>query len=425
MAFLRSRRSIRHLACLMFFLPSFGHAGVLEQLVSSALCGHPTIQAQQAQEEAARANTDSAAWQFFPAPSVAIEKAQVNQADRAYSGDDMVTTLRLQQPLWTGGRLTAGKEKAEAGVLASRALLEETRQQIALRVVQAYGDWLAAHLKTQANEKSMATHVRLRDQVKRRIEQGVSAESDLTLAIARLESVDADIAVSLAQKNIALSRLEQLLGQPVDSAALREIAVPQPINSSLRDLLGQALAIHPAIQKARAQASVQKSVIAERRADLAPDVYLRAEQQRGNYSYNNTSAENRLFLGLSSHLGAGLSGLSNLEGAQSQHRAALAEVEAQGRTVNEQVQSDHALAASAESRLKALRNTLNANEQVLESFGRQFLAGRKTWLDVMNAARELAQTEMQLADIRATQVIVTWRLAIYTQGLAALVVSKQ
>ena len=38
----------------------------------------------------------------------------------------------------------------------------------------------------------------------------------------------------------------------------------------------------------------------------------------------------------------------------------------------------------------------------------------------MNAARELAQTEIQLADIESTQVVVTWRLAINTQGLAAV-----
>jgi hypothetical protein len=34
----------------------------------------------------------------------------------------------------------------------------------------------------------------------------------------------------------------------------------------------------------------------------------------------------------------------------------------------------------------------------------------------MNAARELAQTEAQIADIRAAQVVATWRLAILTNS---------
>jgi hypothetical protein len=38
----------------------------------------------------------------------------------------------------------------------------------------------------------------------------------------------------------------------------------------------------------------------------------------------------------------------------------------------------------------------------------------------MNAARELAQTEAQLADLQSIHVVVTWRLAAYTQGVQAL-----
>jgi adhesin transport system outer membrane protein len=54
------------------------------------------------------------------------------------------------------------------------------------------------------------------------------------------------------------------------------------------------------------------------------------------------------------------------------------------------------------------------------SYERQFLAGRKSWLDVMNAARELAQTETQLADLVSTQVLVTWRLVLNTGGVDAI-----
>lgn len=406
----------------MFIFPSFTRAETLEQLISSALESHPVIQGQQAQEQAAKTGVDSATWQFFPTPSVAIEKVRAGASDRFYQDDSVVSTLRLQQPLWTGGRLTAGQEKAAAGVTASHASLEEARQQLALRVVQTYGDWLAAYLKMQAYDKSMATHVRLREQVNRRIEQGASAESDLVLAVSRLYSVSADIAVARAQQDTALARMGQLLGHRIDANALSAtVAGPRPVKSGVQTLLDMALANNPAILKAQAQARMQESVIDERRADLSPEVYLRAERQYGSYADANTPPGSRLFVGLSSHLGAGLSSLSNVQGARSQYQAALAEVDVQSRTVSEQVLADYALAISSESRLEAVRASLQAAGQVSESYDRQFLAGRKTWLDVMNAARELAQTEVQLADIQATQVIVTWRLAIYTQSLAAVV----
>jgi len=414
--------AIQYLSCLVILLPSFCRAETLEQLISTALLEHPTVQVQEAQRQAAEAGLDSAAWQFYPTPSIAIEKVQTSASDPSYRGDSTAATLRLQQPLWTGGRLSAGLKKAEAGVMTSQASLEEVRQQLALRVVQAYGDWLTAHLRSQAYDKSMATHVHLRELVKRRVEQGISAENDLTLVVSRLESIVADIALVHAQKDTALARLGQLLGRRVETPALNAaIAAPRPVNADLQALLDQALSVNPTIQKAQAQALAQEAAISERRADLSPEVYVRAERQYGNQTYSNAPTENRVFLGVSSHFGAGLSSLSAIESAKAQHQAALEEVVAQSRTVNEQVMADYALATSSERRLTALKTALKAAEEVSRSYDRQFLAGRRTWQDTMNSVRELVQIEVQMADTVATQLLSSWRLSIYTQGLEAVV----
>lgn len=408
----------RLLGSLLFVLPITVNAGTLNQLIASALQAHPTILAQQAEAEVAQSGADSARWQFFPTPSVSAEAVAATSGAPSLRSDNWATTLRLQQPLWTGGKLTAGLNKADANIAASAATLEETRQQIALRVVQSYGDWLAAHIKMQAYDKSLAVHTRLRDQIQRRIEQGASANSDLTLAVSRLEAVAADNAMARAQKDIALARLGQLLGRELDDAELNAaLAAPLPVNASIKTLLEQAHASSPALQKAQAQVLLQDAVIKERRADLMPELYLRAERQYGEDGSFNSATENRLFIGLSSRLGAGLSSYSNLKGAKAQQQAVLAEAEAQRRAVSEQVLADYALASLAMQRLAALQDSLTAARQVAESYDRQFLAGRKTWQDVMNAARELSQTEVQMADSAASQVVTTWRLMITTQGL--------
>ena len=407
---------------LVALLPLAAHAQVLEQLIAAALASHPSTQGQRAQLASAEAGVDGARWQFYPTPSVTVETASASATDRLYQGDRRVSTLRLQQPLWTGGRLSAGLDKAEAGVSLSQASLEEVRQQLGLRVVQAYGDWYSAHLKTLAIEKSQETHLRLREQVKRRIGEGASSQSDLTLAVARLESVVSDAAAARAQRDISLARLSQLLGRAVAGASLLgSLAEPRDLRGPTQALLDQALTINPAVQKAQAQAKVQEAVIDERRADYSPEVYARLERQYGNYNFPNGAPENRLFIGLTTRFGAGFSLGANIEAARAQHQAALAEVEVQSRSVTEQVLSDHALALSAQSRVASIKASLQAAADVSESYDRQFLAGRKSWLDVMNAARELAQTETQLADLHSTQVVVTWRLAIYTRGVAAVI----
>jgi adhesin transport system outer membrane protein len=389
----------------------------LEGLIASTLQTHPAVQAQRAQQGAAQAEVDGARWQFFPTPSISVEKAAAGSHDINYQGDKTVSTMRLEQPLWTGGRLTAGKERAEAGVQVSQGALDETREQLALRVVQVYSEWLAAHLKLRASDTSLATHTRLRDQITRRIEHGASADADLVLAVSRRQSVLADLALARAQQDTALARLGQLTGFPIDAATLADTpAGPRPLPGGLAALLERAQVIDPTTQRLKAQARRQETLIAEQRAALSPEVVLRAERQYGNYTIRNAAPENRIFIGVRSQFGAGLSALSNIRGARAQYDAALAEVDAQHRNVSEQVMADYTLATASEARLLALEASLAAAGDVAQSYDRQFLAGRKSWLDVMNAARELAQTESQIADIRAAQVVATWRLAILTNA---------
>lgn len=418
--FLKAARAL--LLMLVVLCPLTSAAQVLERLMALALASHPSAQSQRAQLQFAQSNLDSARWQFYPTPSIAVEQAHTASTDPSFRGDNRVATLRLQQPLYTGGRLSAGMDKAKASLEIGQSSLEEVEQQLGLRVVQAYGEWMSAHLKTQAQEKSVSTHIRLSEQVKRRIGVGTSAGSDLVLAMARLESVHAESLANRTQGEMALARLNQLLGSPVDIANLTALLAPvRELPADSQALLAQALEKSPAIQKAQALARVQEAVILERRAELSPEVYLRLERQYGNFSLPNTSPENRLFFGLSSRFGAGLSSLTNVEAARTQHQAALADIEVQSRNVAEQVLTDQALALSSARRLQAVQAALNANVDVSASYDRQFLAGRKTWIDVMNAARELTQTEMQLADLQASLVAVSWRLAIYTRGIASLI----
>lgn len=412
------RLQLRFTLVMALGLPTPGHAGdtvTLEDLIVSTLRTHPAVQAQRAQQDASQAEVNAARWQFFPTPRVSVEKAGTAQGDLTYLGDKHVTTLSLQQPLWTGGRLTAQKERAEADVLVSQGALDETRQQLALRVVQAYSDWLSAHLKLQASEASMASHTRLRDLVRRRLDEGASSQSDLVLAVSRLQSVAAEMALERSQQDIALARLSQLVGQRIDAVSLADrIAAPRPLSADLPTLLRLAQAADPTSQKLEAQARRQETMIAEQRAALSPEVYVRAERQFGNYSLRNAPPENRIFIGLSSNFGAGMSTLSNIAGARAQYQAALADVDVQQRAVGEQVMSDYALVSSAQTRLEALDASLASADEVAKSYDRQYLAGHKSWLDVMNSARELDQTRAQIADLRSAQLVATWRLAILT-----------
>jgi adhesin transport system outer membrane protein len=396
------------------------HGQSLFELLQEATANHPSVRNQQAQSRAASKNLDAAQWQFYPTPSLSMEGVDAAKDDTSYKGDARVTYLRLQQPLWSGGRLTAAKDKALVNVELAQASTEDTQLQIGLRVVQAFADWHSANLKVAALQRSVETHDKLLQQARRRIEDGVSPASDLTLVQGRTDATAAELSLSALQGQQALNRLMELTGQPtLDASTLKVPATSISIwPQDMQSLTDQALANHPGIRRAWLQKRLAELQITERQSELQPDVFIRAERQWGNFAVKNASPENRIFIGINSKLGAGLSVMSNIESAAESLTAAHADVQAQERLVREQVATDFLQSQSYALRSRSLEGALESSRAVFDSFGRQFNAGKKSWLDLMTAARELANAEIQMAELAGSEMQTNWRLALLTLGLS-------
>jgi adhesin transport system outer membrane protein len=394
----------------------------LPQLLEAATTSHPSVRNHQAQQRAALKSVEAAKWQFFPTPSVAVEGVNASKDDPSYQGDAQVSYLRLQQPLWTGGRLTSNQDKARVNLELAQANTADTQLQLALRVVQAYADWATADLKVKAFQSSVDTHQQLLVQARNRIAEGVSPASDLNLVQGRADATAAEQSVAELQRQQALNRLVELTGQSsISQASLQaHSATAPPWPTEVASLTDQALAHHPGMRRAQLQRRLAELTVSERQSELQPDVYIRAERQWGHFAIKNAAPENRVFIGFNSKLGAGLSNFSNLEAATEQLSAAAAEVETQERLVREQVAAELAQAQSFALRHRALDGALASSNTVFQSFGRQFNAGRKSWLDLMTAARELATAEVQMAELSGAELLSAWRLQLLTQGLFSL-----
>jgi len=133
---------------------SSANAITLFDALSQALQTHPSVLTQMRQVEVSRSDRRVAQQQFFPTPSVSLEQVSPSAADPSYRGDKQLQLFRLQQPLWTAGRLTAGLDKSQAGIDISDANLAEARLQLSFKVLQAWSDWTAAIRKVRAVEQS-------------------------------------------------------------------------------------------------------------------------------------------------------------------------------------------------------------------------------------------------------------------------------
>jgi adhesin transport system outer membrane protein len=391
----------------------------LAELIQRTVSSHPAVVGQRSQRAVASADLEYARQQFYPTPSVSIEQVSTGQQDPSYLQNTSVKVFRLQQPLWTHGRLSAGVDKAQASADAAAQGFEDVRQQLALRVLQAWADAYAADLKQTALQTSVATHERLQAQVSRRISEGASAVTERVLTDGRLAQTRAQLQAVVVQAQTARLRLQQLTGTPlsgtIKSEGERGAAAP-----SAALALDAALQRSPSLARLKAVVRVQEAEVAERKGDLLPELYARAEYQIGSTSVSGAADAKRLFVGLQSKFGAGLSSLSGIEASENKVGVARAEVESAERTLSEQLLSDWTQSATLAARQAELQDSLKASRDTAQAWDRQFLAGRKTWVEVMNIARELAQAETELADVLAVRVLVSWRLALYTRGLDSL-----
>jgi adhesin transport system outer membrane protein len=351
---------------------------------------------------------------------------QAQSFDPAYTGTPQVLSFRLQQPLWTGGRLTAQSNKAIATQAIEHARLIEIQQGLALKTLQAWTELVMAQRQQQILEKSETVQMQLLQRITRRAQQGLSPLNEVNYANLRLVQVRQDRFNALQQENQAWIRLTQWvpeaknLGQTlihpnIHLQAVNELALTQ----ALPHWEAISLDNSPLIRRLERVAQLHLAEVAEKRSALQPEVYVRAEHQRGNYTYANMPNTNRIFVGISASTGAGLGLAYQLTALQNKHDGALQEIVAARRSVLEAVQTDFLNANARQSKAEMLLLNLESSHEIQAAWERQFINGKKTWIDVMNAARETSQAELAIIENEMAWLQSIGRLHLQAHGTSS------
>lgn len=403
-------------------LSQFPSSGVLAGYIAVALQKHPSVGEAWAQIQSSQSEVKGSRWKFWPTPSLLAER--VDTRDPAYAaGDDQILTMRLEQPLWSGGRLTGNLARAEAQALLAQANLRDSQQKLALQIIQTWTEADVAQEKLVAYQVSLAAHERLLALVQRRAKEGLSSVADVDLARARRESIAAESSAVRAQLDTALVKLNLLTFSLITPSQLRQAREQEVLDESagLDSLLQGARENSTQLAKARAQEELAQADIQIAKSALSPEIYVRAERQMGSYTNAALPPQNRVFVGMATAFGGGLSSLTGVQAATARHIAAQDAMRAEQLLLDAQIHGDVNLVRNARQRQQNLELARVASAGVSSSWERQFLAGRKQWQELMNAAREQLQTETQLIDAVGAQRMAGWRLQVLTQDMEDLI----
>lgn len=364
---------------------------------------HPSIQAKKNEYQGAYQRLETSKWQKFP--SVAVVTS-AGQSSIASTEREPVTTVRLEQPLWSGGRITNGIDASNARLSSAEHAITETEQDILIKTATAFTNVVRLEAKLIASKENVDEHLRLVQLIERRARSELSSLAEVILSKARYDQAKAEsIQLQTAFIN-AKSDLQYLIGQKIDQVALPKVALAIPNN--LEDCLTATKTFSPTIKRLQSEAYAAESDISVAKANLWPQLSARTDQIYGGIIQGNAT-----YLAFTYQPGNGLSALSSSREAVAKKEAAESQLGAVTLDISSKVRNDWTQYFSELKQIEVYFNLSETTRGVYQSYVRQYDAGKKTWLEVLNSRREATQANYTYIDSQWNNLIAGVRLEIY------------
>ena len=376
----------------------------ISSLLKQAYSHYPSISASQRQILSAKAQIEAAEWNYFPTPSVDFSQGGAGRRGETY---------RIDQPLWTGGKLDALSDLAYARGDEATYTLGESSYVLSEQVLTIVQALIQSDGEIKAFEKGRKDLEELSKMLKRRVKAGVSAESDQALIDARMSQIEGDIIIAKNNYLMAQSQLSLLTGKTKACALTFKSDSLLRKKIHMKQVERSMLSTHPTLKKMDAKIAMARAEKRNADAAIMPNISLRAEYQRGSIFINDpVNNEAIAYVAVSFNPGAGLSSMSNMESAKFKVLQAQDEYRVTEQELKNTLVRDYSDYIAASSRLGSLEYTIESSKKVLESYKRLFLAGKRQWLDLVNTSREVTQNYVALAALRSTLITASYRLAL-------------
>jgi outer membrane protein len=258
---------------------------------------NPELLAQRARAEAEAARADavtktkwprlalSSGWSRTNTPSMVFaEKLNagnftqgdfaIDQLNSPDALSHLTTSLAAEVPLDLFGKVKAHASAESSAAQASGARLEESLQDLRLRVVEAYRRAALAGRVSEVAERALAGARSREADVEARAKEGSALTADLLRVRARRRQREADLAERRADAQIALATLSRALGaEEASSFVPTELpSAPQPHDADMAAWIARALAGRPSLRAvANRQQAQTWTVRAEERSNW-PDL---------------------------------------------------------------------------------------------------------------------------------------------------------
>lgn len=337
--------------------------------------------------------------------------------DSSVDGSRREIGLNLNQSLFDR-RNTIGLRQADLQIERAAANLDAARQDLILRVAEAYFGVLTAQETLEFRRAEREAISRQLEQTQRRFEVGLIAITDVKEAqaqfdIAAAQEIAAENALNLAREQLAVitnrhyDRLAAL-------GATLDMADPDPLDP--QQWVNAALETNQELRAQRLATETAREQIARQRAEGAPTLGLGASVSDTAFSgagglqqfTDRTDANIGLRLNVPIYTGGRVGALTRE--AREQFEAAQEGLVLTERLTVQNTRSSYLSVIANASRARALEQALQSTQAAFESAQAGFEVGTRTQVDVLLALREVFRAERDYSEARYGYLLDTLRL---------------
>ena len=381
-----------------------------EDLLAEGLRTHPSIVVSKKLILGSELQLDMARWGYFPTPSINLSSSSSNTR----------TVLRLEQPIWAGGKIDASRDKAKAKKDEAIYGYAQSQFNLIQNYLNALKNYLQAQDKINILDDALIEHKDIMQTIDRMIIAGELSAADKNLLNTRVADIYSSLEITQAEYDVAKIQIEILTGYKIrcNVSFNKDPIFAKKIN--IESLVDDMLGSHPALKILTAKIEIAKSDVDYAEAKLWPTLKLRGEHTKGNIykSSDSNAEENLIYLLFEMSTGAGASAFNNIERTKINVLKEKSQRLSKEKEVIDLLMNNYTRYVAVKTNIELLSNDIKVAEKVYDSNKRMFFLQKKTWLDVVNALTALNKKKITKAQLSGEFKALEMNLALKTNKLS-------
>jgi len=403
---IRTNTLLTALIALSALFAGSAPAASLEDTVKETIKTNPDVRIIGSQRDSIEQEMEQVRGGFFPQVDLTVGTGWESSdnpttragghGSRSFNRDE--SDILIRQLLYDGHGTESEFERQRARTNARAFETFSTAEVIALKTAQVYFDVIKEQKLVELAARNLDSHQKTYDRILKRAESGVGRRADTQQALGRLALAKTNLMAEENQLDDAISAYINVTGsEPADliEPVSRDYLIPASLDEATRIALDN----HPRLKSADAEIDAAREQYNAAKSLFYPRVHLEIQ---GSHNENQDGVP-----GSNGQAAIMVRGRYNLTGGKDMARRqetvyqideAMEIRDRTRRQVIESIQLSWNAYETAKSQIEFFKIHVDASEQALGAYRKQFNLGQRTLIDLLDQENEVFQAKINLVN---------------------------